>query len=452
MAAHMRVWAIVPAAGSGSRMGAAVPKQYLQLWGVPIVARTISRLALSGVVDEIIISVPPGDENAFERDIVERYSLSSLCKCTVVAGGSHRQESVRRALRAVWAGTDMAEGEGGAGSRRTGGAPEGAFGLDEENRHIVLVHDGVRPLVSKAEIISVVEAAAVHGAATCAVPPKDTVKLVGDDGLVAMTPDRSRLCLVQTPQAFRLSTLKRAHECAEEEGYVGTDDCALVERLGLPVALTPGSYANIKITTTDDLALAELLLAREDSGDRSEMVVSARVGQGYDVHRLVRGRDLILGGVQVPHEKGLEGHSDADVLTHAVCDAILGAACLGDIGMHFPDTDPAYAGICSIELLQRVVAMAGRCGYRVTGVDATVITERPKISPFVPEMRRRLASAMNLRDECVNIKGKTTEGLGFTGSGEGIAALAVATLIPVPGGLSEEVVTCISEGGLDHGD
>ncbi|MDD2201472.1 MAG: 2-C-methyl-D-erythritol 4-phosphate cytidylyltransferase [Firmicutes bacterium] len=428
MAGQLRVWAIVPAAGSGSRMGATVPKQYLQLRGVPIVARTISRLALSGVVDEIIISVPPGDENAFERDIVERYSLSSLCKCTVVAGGADRQESVWRALRVV------------------------LEHQDAESSHMVLVHDGVRPLVSKAEIVSVVEAAKVHGAAACAVPPKDTVKLVGDDGLVAMTPDRSRLCLVQTPQAFRLLTLRRAHERAEEEGYVGTDDCSLVERLGLPVALTPGSYENIKITTMDDLALAEILLAREDARDRSEVAMTARVGQGYDVHPLVCGRELILGGVRVPHEKGLSGHSDADVLTHAICDAILGAACLGDIGMHFPDTDPAYAGICSIELLRHVVVLTERSGYRVTGMDATVIAERPKISPFVPEMRRRLASAMNLRDECVNIKGKTTEGLGFTGSGEGIAALAVATLIPVPGGLSEEVVTCTLEGGLYHGD
>lgn len=428
MAAQLRVWAIVPAAGSGSRMGAVVPKQYLQLRGVPIVARTISKLALSGAVDETIISVRPGDEKDFERDIVERYSLSSLCKCTVVAGGSDRQESVKRALQVISAHHDA------------------------KSRHIVLVHDGVRPLVSKAEIVSVVEAAKVHGAATCAVPPKDTVKLVGDDGLVAMTPDRSRLCLVQTPQAFRLSTLRRAHEHAEEEGYVGTDDCSLVERLGLPVALAPGSYENIKITTMDDLALAEVLLDCDDSGDRGEMVVSVRVGQGYDVHRLVCGRDLILGGVRVPYEKGLLGHSDADVLTHAICDAILGAACLGDIGMHFPDTDPAYAGICSIELLQRVVALAARSGYRIEGVDATVIAERPKISPFAPEMRKRLALAMNLRDECVSIKGKTTEGLGFAGSGEGIAALAVATLIPVPGGLNEEVVTRTLEGGLDHGD
>ena len=426
MGARLRVTAIVPAAGSGTRMGLAVPKQYLQLRGIPIVAHTVSRLARSGAVDEIIVSVPPGDEEVFERDIVERYSLSSLCRLKVVAGGSDRQQSVSLALRAME--QDLASSATGTEGR---GASVEEAGVDAETCHIVLVHDGVRPFVSKVQIVAVLEAAAVHGAATCAVAPKDTIKLVGDNGLVAMTPDRSGLCLVQTPQAFHLSILACAHRRAEEEGYVGTDDCSLVERLGLPVALTPGSYDNIKITTPEDLALAEVLLAREDSDCRGESVVSVvRVGQGYDVHRLVHGRDLILGGVQVPYEKGLDGHSDADVLTHAICDAILGAASLGDIGMHFPDTDQEYAGICSVALLERVVALAADAGYHVFGVDATIIAQRPKIAPFVPQMRESLAYAMNVPVEYVNIKGKTTEGLGYIGSGEGIAALAVASLSP----------------------
>ena len=424
--------AIVAAAGSGTRMGAVVRKQYLDLGGMPIVARSMAALASSGAVGQIVAAVPPGDEEEFERDIVNRYSLSSLCEhgCIVVAGGASRQASVARALAAV----------------------SGEY-------EIVVVHDAARPLAGTAEVWAAVEAARQWGAATCAVTPSDTVKSVtawrdaGDALVVAETLDRSELRMIQTPQAFKLSVLREAHELSGD--FVATDDCALVERLGLPVAVVPGSLRNIKITTPLDLAVAEALLASEsESESESESGASVamgeaemsrtramgglgpplmRPGQGFDIHRLVPGRRLVLGGIDIPFDHGLLGHSDADVLTHAVIDAMLGAAGLGDIGQHYPDTDPAYAGASSMVLLERAVGMLQAAGYLVSSVDSVVIAERPRIGPFVPQMRESLARAMKVGPGCVNIKGKTTEGLGPMGTGEAIAALAVAMVVDTRG-------------------
>lgn len=438
MAHRPRASAIVAAAGSGARMGAAVRKQYLDLCGMPIVARSMAALASSGAVGEIVAAVPPGDEERFERDIVDRYSLSSLCElgCSVVAGGASRQASVERALSAVSGEYD-----------------------------VVVVHDAARPLVGAKQVWSAVEAAVEWGAATCAVAPSDTVKratarrgagacdshsacdasAARDPLFVAETLDRSELRMIQTPQAFKLSVLREAHKLSGD--FTATDDCALVERLGLPVAVVPGSYRNIKITTPFDLAVAETLLvsgSRRGPGPGSDPERGCvpgpwagppliRSGQGFDVHRLMLGRRLVLGGVDIPFERGLLGHSDADVLTHAVIDALLGAAGLGDIGQHFPDTDPAYAGVSSMVLLKQAVQMLLRAGYAVSGVDSVVIAERPRIGPFVPTMRKLLADAMKVDTGCVNIKGKTTEGLGPMGTGEAIAALAVATVVSVCG-------------------
>ena len=411
--------AVVAAAGSGTRMGAAVPKQYLHLGGMPIVVRSIAALAASGALGELVAAVPPGDEKQFERDIVHRYSLSSLFErgCTVVAGGASRQASVARAL----------------------GAVSGEY-------EIVLVHDAARPLVTAREVWAAVEAAEEWGAATCATSPTDTVKTVMpvqmDEAthIVAETLDRSHLRMIQTPQAFKLSVLRAAHEASG--GVVATDDCALVERLGLPVAVAPGSPRNIKITNPIDLAVAEVLLASEASememSGMGEAGASAppaiRLGQGFDLHRLAPGRRLVLGGVEIPAGLGLVGHSDADVLTHAVIDALLGAAGLGDIGQHYPDTDPAYAGASSIALLSHTVDMIRAAGYRVCSLDTVVIAEQPKIGPFAAQMRESLANAMKVSPGCVNIKGKTTEGLGPTGTGEAIAALAVAMVADTRGG------------------
>ncbi len=415
--------AVVAAAGSGTRMGAAVPKQYLHLGGMPIVVRSIAALAASGALGELVAAVPPGNEKQFERDIVHRYSLSSLFErgCTVVAGGASRQASVACAL----------------------GAVSGEY-------EIVLVHDAARPLVTTGEVWAAVEAAEEWGAATCATSPTDTVKAVMPaqmDGatcrathIVAETLDRSHLRMIQTPQAFKLSVLRAAHEASG--GVAATDDCALVERLGLPVAVVPGSPRNIKITNPIDLAVAEALLASEASememsgmeAEGASATPAIRMGQGFDLHRLALGRRLVLGGVEIPADLGLVGHSDADVLTHAVIDALLGAAGLGDIGQHYPDTDPAYAGASSIALLSHTVDMIRAAGYRVCSLDTVVIAEQPKIGPFAAQMRESLANAMKVSPGCVNIKGKTTEGLGPTGTGEAIAALAVAIVADTRGG------------------
>jgi 2-C-methyl-D-erythritol 4-phosphate cytidylyltransferase/2-C-methyl-D-erythritol 2,4-cyclodiphosphate synthase len=419
--------AVVAAAGSGTRMGAEVPKQYLDLGGMPIVVRSIAALASSGAMGELVAAVPPGDEQQFERDIVHRYSLSSLFErgCTVVAGGASRQASVARALRAV----------------------SGEY-------EIVLVHDAARPLVTADEVWAAVEAAEEWGAATCATLPTDTVKTVAAAQMdrsahgaareathvVMETLDRSRLRMIQTPQAFKLSVLRGAHEASGD--FEATDDCALVERLGLPVVVVPGSRRNIKITNPLDLAVAEALLASEANAMEMSGMGAAgglgpptiRLGQGFDLHRLAPGRRLVLGGVEIPAGVGLVGHSDADVLTHAVIDALLGAAGLGDIGQHYPDMDPAYAGASSIALLSHTVDMLRSAGYRVCSLDTVVIAEQPKIGPFAAQMRDSLANAMKVSPGCVNIKGKTTEGLGPTGTGEAIAALAVAMVVDMRGG------------------
>lgn len=403
--------AVVAAAGSGTRMEAEVPKQYLDLGGMPIVVRSIAALASSGAVGELVAAVPPGDEQQFERDIVHRYSLSSLFErgCTVVAGGASRQASVARAL----------------------GAVSGEY-------EIVLVHDAARPLVTADEVWAAAEAAEEWGAATCATLPTDTVKTVTTAQmdraayLVMETLDRSRLRMIQTPQAFKLSVLREAHAASGD--FAATDDCALVERLGLPVAVVPGSRRNIKITNPPDLAVAEALLASESRAARGLEPSATRLGQGFDLHRLAPGRRLVLGGVEIPAGLGLVGHSDADVLTHAVIDALLGAAGLGDIGQHYPDTDLTYAGASSIALLSHTVGMLRAAGYRVCSLDTVVIAEQPKIGPFAAQMRESLANAMKVSPGCVNIKGKTTEGLGPTGTGEAIAALAVAMIMDMQGG------------------
>lgn len=220
---------------------------------------------------------------------------------------------------------------------------------------------------------------------------------------------------------FQANILKAALQAAIQAGADITDDCSAVERLGKEVWLAPGWRENIKITTREDLTMAEAFLR-----EREQSMTDLRIGYGYDVHRLVSGRALVLGGVTVPFEKGLLGHSDADVLTHAVMDALLGAAALGDIGKLFPDSDARYAGADSTALLRQVTAVLAEAGWAVVNVDATVAAQEPRLAPYIPEMRERLAAAMGLDAGCVSVKATTEEGLGFTGSGEGIAAHAAA--------------------------
>ena len=372
-----KVTAIIVAAGASRRMG--FDKLFYPLQGAPVLAHTLAAFDAHPMVDAIVVVA---GENI---DRVRRLAGEYPKVTAVVRGGATRAGSVKAGLAAA----------GGGG--------------------LVAIQDGARPFVSEAVITRTLAAAARCGAAAPAVPVKDTVKVVQPDGFVRATPPRETLRAVQTPQVFDAARYARALAGCDEAAV--TDDCGVFESAGGRVLLVEGEYANLKITTKEDLAPYEQKEAK-----------AMRIGHGYDVHRLVAGRRLILGGVEIPYEKGLLGHSDADVLTHAVMDALLGAAALGDIGKHFPDSDPAYAGADSIALLRRVGALLAQAGWRAENIDATVLCQAPKLAPHIPAMRRHLAEALGLAEGEVSVKATTEEGLGFTGSGEGIAAHAVCLL------------------------
>ncbi len=372
----MKTGVLIAASGVGKRLGASVPKQFLPIEGEPMVVRALRPFLAHEAVDEIVCAVTPGWEDTLSG-MLEKAGAGDV---KIASGGDERQDSVRNGLA--------------------------AFGPDIE---LILIHDGARPYVSRAVIDRVLAAAAERGAATAAVRAKDTVRRERADGSTE-TLDRGSLWQVQTPQGFRRDILEDAYGKAEADGYLGTDDTVLCERAGYDVAIAEGEYVNYKITTAEDMP-------RE-----------TRTGIGYDVHRLVPGRKLILGGVEIPYELGLDGHSDADVLTHAVMDALLGAAGLGDIGKHFPDTDDRYLGISSIELLRQVGEKLGEAGFSIVNVDAVLIAQKPKIAPHTDEMRANMAGALGISGAKINIKGTTTEKLGFTGRGEGMAAQAVCTV------------------------
>jgi 2-C-methyl-D-erythritol 4-phosphate cytidylyltransferase/2-C-methyl-D-erythritol 2,4-cyclodiphosphate synthase len=379
-------------------MGLDLPKQFLRLAGVPILVHTVRALQQSPYIKTIILVVP-AEHLEPTRELVRRHDLAKVGQ--VVRGGPTRQESVAAGLRLV-----------------------------AEDLDLVLVHDGVRPLVDPRLIDACVRRATVTGAAMLAVPVKDTLKTVVE-GLVAATVDRRQLWQAQTPQVARTALLKKAFAAAGKDGFAGTDEASLLERIGVKVSVVMGSAINLKVTRVDDLALAEALLGRNRGGDGS--VDISRVGHGYDAHRLVAGRPLVLGGVVIPFELGLLGHSDADVLLHALADAMLGAAGLGDIGRHFPDHDPAYRGISSLVLLGRVAAeIAGR-GYRLANADVTVIAQRPKLAPHFPAMLENISRTLGVSGTCLNLKATTTEQMGFAGRGEGIAAHALVSLARIGG-------------------
>ena len=272
----------------------------------------------------------------------------------------------------------------------------------------VLVHDAARPFVTEDVVQEVIRGAFDRGAAVPCVAVKDSLR--ENEGERSRCVDRSRFFAVQTPQGFRKELLDEAYEKACKDGFSGTDDASLVERLGYNVEIVDGDYDNIKITTKEDLPMEN------------------RIGTGFDVHRLVEGRKLILGGVEIPYEKGLDGHSDADVLIHALMDALLGAAAMGDIGRHFPDTDDAYKGISSMKLLDRVNNILAENMYSIGNADITVIAQKPKLSPYIEKMRENVADVLGIGKDLINIKATTTEKLGFTGRGEGIAAEAVCSI------------------------
>lgn len=370
-----KVTAVVTAAGSGRRMGTPLPKQFLKIGGKTVLEKAVEPFEASEHVDEIIVV---GSSEFLElcTGLCRQFSKFSRA----VAGGKERQDSVRNALNLVEDG-------------------------------YVLIHDGARPYVDMETIMRVLEAAAGTGAAVAAVPVKDTVRQTrGGDNTDSITLPRDRLYSVQTPQGFDVALIREAYAAAEAEGFLGTDDGGLAERAGHPVTIVEGSYRNIKITTQEDLPM------------------ETRIGTGFDVHRLTEGRKLVLCGIEIPFEKGLLGHSDADVAVHALMDAMLGAAAMGDIGRHFPDTDDAYKGISSMILLQKVRELIEQEGFRLGNADITIMAQRPKLSPYIEKMRTNIAVVLGMDAGSINVKATTTEKLGFVGRQEGIAAEAVCTI------------------------
>lgn len=378
------VTAIIVAAGSSTRMGR--PKLLIELCGKPVLEHTLCAFDHSSV-DALVVVTREQDIPSFEP------LAKVLTKpCVFVTGGDTRQQSVANGIAAVLPETTM-----------------------------VAIADGARPLITPQEIDRVITAAKDGGAATAAVRAKDTIKQADANGIITATPDRATLWQVQTPQVFSLPLYKKAMAAVAAAGLDLTDDCQLVEHIGAKVKLCETSYENIKITTPEDIAVATAFLKKRGVG-------GMRIGHGYDVHRLVEGRDCIIGGVNIPFERGLLGHSDADVLTHAIMDALLGAAAMGDIGKLFPDTDDHFKGADSIALLREVIARVKEAGYTVGNIDATVLAQKPKLRPHIDAMRQVIADACEIDVSCVNLKATTEEGLGFTGAMEGIAAHAVCIL------------------------
>jgi 2-C-methyl-D-erythritol 4-phosphate cytidylyltransferase/2-C-methyl-D-erythritol 2,4-cyclodiphosphate synthase len=373
-------------------MKSGIPKQFLCLAGQPILVRTLERVLAIEDVTQVLVPLPHG-HLAGARSVLAGRSWRVPPR--LVRGGPTRQESVRNALMHARPDADL-----------------------------ILVHDAVRPLCETELMRSVLAAAWQHGAAVPAVPATETIQRVSARGRILATPPREELFAIQTPQCFRSGLLRAALERAHRAGFVGTDESSVVRWAGHPVAAVPGTSTNIKITHPLDLSIAELIIGLPAAVPTERIMI--RTGLGIDYHRLVEGRRLLLGGVAIPFEKGLEGHSDADVLTHAICDALLGAAALGDIGQHFPDTDPVHRGRPSLEFLSEVRAMLTRDGWQARNIDAVLVAQRPKLASFMPEMRRKIAICLGLPTEAVSIKATTTEGMNAEGCGEGISAHAVA--------------------------
>jgi 2-C-methyl-D-erythritol 4-phosphate cytidylyltransferase/2-C-methyl-D-erythritol 2,4-cyclodiphosphate synthase len=380
----MHVSAILAAGGRGARFGGDTPKQLLPLAGRTVLARSVDAFLACETVDEVVVALP--------TELVAappEYLTSSSKPLHLVEGGVRRRDSVAN-----------------------------AFALVASRADIVVIHDAARPLVSAGLIERAVAAAARSGAAIAALRTNDTVMQVDSHGCVVTTLPREQIYLAQTPQAFRTNVLAQALALDGE----ATDEAALAERAGHVVEVVDGDVRNIKITTADDLLVAERLLRG------SAPAVTMRIGNGYDLHRLVTGRRLVLGGVQIPFERGLDGHSDADVVCHAVTDAVLGACGAGDIGRHFPDTDPAWKDADSIVLLNKAAAVVRARGFEVINVDVVVIAQLPKLAPHAAAMAARVAAALGVESSQVSIKGKTNEGVDSIGAGASIAAHAVALL------------------------
>lgn len=383
---------LLVAAGTGARFGGPVPKQYRLLGGRAVLWRTARTFLTHPAVASVRAVIGPGQDEAY------RQATAGLDLEPPVDGGATRQDSVRNGLEA----------------------------LKAENPRLVLIHDAVRPLIDADTIGRVRDALDRGPAAIAAVPVIDTLKrLIACTGgdISGGTVDRTGLWRAQTPQGFHYREILEAHRAAA--GADLTDDAAVAERHGLPVALVRGSEDNFKVTTEQDLDRAERLLWARGG--------ETRVGSGFDVHRFGPGDHVMLCGVAVPHTQALIGHSDADVGLHALTDALLGALGAGDIGRHFPPSDPRWRGADSALFLRHAASLVAERGGRIVHVDLTLICETPKLTPHRGAMTARIASLLGIADHRIGLKATTTEGLGFTGRGEGIAAQATAT-VRIPGG------------------
>ena len=386
---------VLLAAGSGERMRSTTKKAFLSVGNRSLLRRSAEAFESCEEIAAIVAVVPEDCVEEAERELA---GLTKVKACVI--GGAFRAESAKRGVLAA---------------RPEGIAPEQCF---------VAVHDAARCLVCPEDIRAVISAAVLRGAASASFPATDTVKRVDDEGRVLQTLPRGQIALAMTPQVFRLDLYLRALDTCSDLSSL-TDDNSLFEQAGIPVYCVRTGKNNFKITFPEDVALANALLSgTEEASDMGEY----RIGHGYDVHAFADGRSLILGGVCVPFERGLAGHSDADVLVHAIMDALLGAVGEGDIGRHFPDRDPAYLNISSLVLLERTAEILAAHGARVINLDTTVVLQAPKIAPYIGQMREQIARTLGIARERINIKATTEEHLGFTGRGEGAAAHAVASV------------------------
>lgn len=388
-------YGIILAAGQGLRMGLNQNKVLAAVKGQTVIARSIT--AFNQMVEGLVLVIRKEDELEIKK-ILETTGLTKEVK-QIVFGGETRQDSVFNGLKALPKEVDK-----------------------------VLIHDGARPFLSKKLIARVIEGLGKYQGVVPVIAVADTIKEINDLGEVVKTLPRNRLRAVQTPQGFDKLTLLRAYEEAEKQGFTGTDDASLLELIGVKVGTVKGEEENLKLTTKVDLNVAKALYQKAKEKITQPIMPSIRVGQGYDVHQLVEGRPLIICGVTIPYDKGLLGHSDADVGTHALIDSLLGAAGLGDIGSHFPDQSAQYKDISSILLLEKVAALLSEKGYGIQNVDVTLVAQAPKLKPYIEEMKKILADTLQISAEQVNVKATTTENLGFEGEGKGISAQAVALI------------------------
>ena len=389
--------AIIVAGGKGRRMKMAKAKQLLPYKGDTVIEKALEPFAGHEMINSIILVIPESADKDLYLNAAKRAVKFSEHRLTIVRGGKERGDSVFNGLITA---EKICKKEG-----------------FPQNKTYVLIHDGARPEITKDIISRNIEMLEENDAVCTAIPATDSMRIISDSGLNSekiypiinsKVLERRRVLNVQTPQSFRLDRIISAYRIAKDAGYNGTDDASVAEYAGMKVAIAKGDYANIKITTRKDLPM------------------EIRMGNGYDVHRLVPGKSLILCGVPVPSRKGLLGHSDADVATHAIMDAILGATAKGDIGKLFPDSDERYKGISSLKLLSRL--MEEMNDINVANIDVTIIAERPKLSPYTNQMREKIAGTLGISKDKVSIKATTTEGLGFAGREEGIAAIATCVI------------------------